>query len=58
MSSQDQRSDWVVDLALLGGRPIAEVGDAGSEAGMTVTIELDHDQEPERLCNAPSVAPY
>ena len=49
MTSQHQRSDLVDDLALFVGRPIAEVGDAGSGSGMTVTIELDHDQEPERL---------
>jgi len=37
----------VDNLALFDERPIAEVGDAGSEAGMTIAFELAHNQEPE-----------
>ena len=40
MSSQDQRSDLVDDLALFVGRPIAEVGDVVSAHVMTVTLVI------------------
>jgi len=63
MTSQHQRSDLVDDLALFVGRPIAEVGEplavghgAGSGSGMTVVVELAHNQEPERLSYTASFA--
>ena len=40
MSSQDQRSDLVDGSAMFVGRPIAEVGDAVSAHGMTVTLVI------------------